>query len=206
MRFLSAIIIFFVVASFVICSCIQTVGAKAVAPNKQEGKCGPLYLWDQIGPDSYTWPTDYVDLYKITFDISDIVDDFDFVYLTDTPTLPKSHLDRNRDGISDLHFFRRSNNQLEWKPRNDRVRITQRGCWASQFNENCGYAMIGIQPKPGFQDGSARISIKVAKRCSPTGIDCSETHLFLHEYSHCSSPPRVPGVSGRCSPWFLCTG
>jgi len=177
-------IIFVVIACFILFSLVQKLEA-AVAPNQQNDKCGPYYIWYQIGPDSYTHPADYIDLYGITFDISDIVDDFDFVYFTDTRTLQRASLDKNRDGASDRHFFRINGNQLEWSPINGRVRITQRGCWGSVFNENCGYAMISIQPKPGFHNGSARIPIMVTKKCSPSGFDCSETHLVFHEYSDC---------------------
>ncbi len=165
---------------------IQNLEA-AVAPNQQQGQCGPYYIWYQTGPDSYTHPTDYIDLYGITFDISDVVDDFDLVYFTDTPAFQRAALDKNRDGISDQYFYRINGNQLEWRPEHGRIRITQRGCWGSKFLPNCGYAMICIQPKPWFSSGRARIPIHVTKTCSPTGADCSETYLITHEYSNCQT-------------------
>lgn len=153
----------------------------AADPNKQDGQCGPFYIWYQTGPDEFSAPTDYVDLSSITFDISDIVDDFDFVYFTDA----RRDFDANADGISDRHFARVDGNLLKWIPANGRARITQQGCWASTFNQHCGYAMISIQPKPWYQNGSARIPVHVKKTCSPNGIDCSETHLVKHTYSGC---------------------
>lgn len=172
--------------------CLWSIGGRshlveaAVAPTEQFDRCGPYYIWYQTGPESYTQPTDYIDLYGITFDISDVVDDFDFVYFTDKEALQRVRLDKDQDGISDRYFYRIHGNQLEWKPKNGPVRITQRGCWGSRFNDNCGYAMISIQPKPWFQNGVARIPIHVTKKCSPTGVDCSERLLVYHEYSDCS--------------------
>ena len=136
----------------------------AVSPNGQQGRCGPYYLWYQIGPDSYTYSGDYVDLCEITFDISEVLNDFDFVYFTGK----WAHLDKNRDGISDLYFYfppiptpTQSQPQppklLKWKPEHGCVRINLRDCWGMAFNENCGSAMISIQPRPGFRKGSVKI-------------------------------------------------
>ncbi len=159
----------------------ETEQGKATDPNKQTGRCGPFYIWYQTGPDEFSSPSDYVDLYSITFDMSDIVDDFDFVYFTDS----KRELDTNEDGVSDQHFAMIDGNLIKWTPINGRARITQQGCWASTFNKHCGYAMISIQPKPWYQNGSARIPVHVKKSCSPNGIDCSETHLVQHTFSGC---------------------
>lgn len=154
---------------------------RAIDPNTQADNCGPYYIWYQTGPDSYSSPTAYVDLYSITFDIGDIVDDFDFVYFTGS----RAALDANKDGVSDHSFYQINGNQLTWRPANGRMRITQRGCWSSTFNERCGYAMINIQPKGWFRNGSARIPVYAEKRCSPTGVDCSEKLLVFHEFSNC---------------------
>ena len=48
--------------------------------------------------------------------------------------------------------------------------------------------MIRIQPKPGFHSGSAVIPIGVIKKCSPTGMDCSEVLEASHEYHNCFDP------------------
>jgi hypothetical protein len=178
------IIIFAAMVGFIMFSFTQQVGAQAVSPNGRYGKCGPYYLWYQVSPDSYA--SDYVDLCGITFDISDVVDDFNFVYFTDTTSSQRAWLDKNRDGISDQYFFRRTEDQiLEWKPDMGCVRIDLRDCWGAMFNPNCGYAMIHIQPKPGVRSGSARIPVKAIKKCSPNGVDCSETTTISHEYSDC---------------------
>lgn len=155
--------------------------ATAVDPNKQAGECGPFYIWYQTGPDEFSSPTDYVDLHSITFDMSDIVDDFDFVYFTDS----RRELDSDKDGVSDQHFSLTDGNVLKWIPANGRARITQPGCWSATFDKKCGYAMISIQPKPWYQNGSARIPVHVKKSCSPNNIDCSETHLVQHAYTDC---------------------
>jgi hypothetical protein len=207
-------IIFIVIACFALFSFIHYSSA-AVAPNRQYGQCGPYYLWYQIGPDSYTYSGDYVDLCEITFDISDVLDDFDFVYFTESRAL----LDKNRDGISDQWYFPeefqpqnhdqdqdqdhdqdqdQDQNQLppqpqtpvqiKWKPTHGCVRINLRDCWGTTFNEYCGYAMISIQPKAGFPSGSARIPVSVTKRCPPYGADCSETAIITHDYSNCYVP------------------
>jgi hypothetical protein len=216
------IIIFAVAVCFVLFSFIQYSSA-AVAPNQQYGQCGPYYLWYQIGPDSYTYSGDYIDLCEITFDISDVLDDFDFVYFT----ARRAWLDRNRDGISDqwftpeepqpqdqdqnqdqpqdqdqyqdqdqpqdqdqyqFQFQSEPSKELKWKPPHGCVRINLRECWGTAFNERCGYAMISIQPKAGFPSGSARIPVRVTKRCPPYGVDCSETAIISHDYFNCYVP------------------
>lgn len=164
---------------------IHQLGTAAVVPNGQPGRCGPYYFWYQVSPDNRTYSADYIDLCGITFDITDVLDDFDFVNFTDTSTLQRASLDRNRDGISDLYFFGRNQNKLEWKPDNDCIRINLRECQGTTFNENCGYAMISIQPKPGIRNGSARIPIRVTKKCPPYGADCSETATIFHDYYGC---------------------
>jgi hypothetical protein len=150
-------------------------------PNGQHDKCGPYYIWYQTGPDKFSAPFDFVDLYSITFDISDVVDDFDFVYFTGA----RSGLDSNKDGISDWNFYSADDTQIVWIPPNGQERIAQRNCWNSVFCRECGYAMISIQPKPWLRNGSARIPIHVTQKCSQTGADCSETHVISHEYSDC---------------------
>ncbi len=166
----------------------------AVAPNEQYGKCGPYYLWYQVGPDSLRYSGDYIDLCEITFDISDVIDDFDFVYFTERRAL----LDKNRDGISDQYFYfppenqnkeNQNKTQLKWKPDGGCVRINLWECWGTTFNENCGYSMISIQPKPGHRNGRAKIPVRVTKRCPPHGVDCSETVTIFHDYSDCFTLP-----------------
>lgn len=196
------IVIFAAAVCFVFFSFIQDSSA-AVAPNRQYGQCGPYYLWYQVGPDSYTYSGDYVDLCEITFDISDVLDDFDFVYFTGRRAL----LDKNRDGVSDQWFFPEVPQpqdqeeqhqslpltQLKWKPEHGCVRVNLRECWGTAFNERCGYAMISIQPKPGFPSGSAKIPVKVIKKCPPHGADCSETATISHNYFNCYVPmPSLP--------------
>jgi hypothetical protein len=154
----------------------------ANAPNGQSDECGPYSLWYQVGPDQNTWAGNYVDLCGITFDISDVVDDFDFVYFTDHRAL----LDKNRDGISDQYFVARDDKRIEWKPYTDCVRIDLRTCGGPGFNPNCGsYAMISIQPKPGLGNGSANIPVRVIKKCPPNGFDCSELLTIHHKYEKC---------------------
>jgi hypothetical protein len=152
-------------------------------PNDQYGKCGPYYIWYQTGPGKFSAPFDFVDLYSVTFDISDVVDDFDFVYFTGT----RRGLDRNEDGISDWNFYSVDDHQVTWIPPNGQERITQKGCWSSVFHHECGYAMISIQPKPWSRNGSARIPIHVTQKCSQTGSDCSESHVIFHEYANCQA-------------------
>jgi hypothetical protein len=165
----------------------------AVAPNDQTGECGPYYIWYQTSPDSYPPLLDYLDLCGITFDISGVVSDFDFVYFTDNEKFQRAGLDKDRDGVSDLFFEGRSQNQLKWRPPNGCVRVNLRECQDGiGFRRECGYAMISIQPKRGFRDGSARIAIGVDAKCPPNGADCSHSYEFVHRYSGCIStaPPE----------------
>ncbi len=127
----------------------------------------------------------YVDLCGITFDISDVAHDFDFVYFTDTTAVQRASLDKNHDGISDLFSTGKFQNQLEWIPDNGCVRINLRECQGNRFNKRCGYAMISIQPKPGLRGGSARIPIYVTAKCPPNGADCSKSYAIVHKYSNC---------------------
>lgn len=159
----------------------------AIDPNTQVDNCGPYYIWYQTGPGSYSSPRDYVDLYSITFDISDVVDDFDFVYFTGA----RAALDTNKDGVSDRGFSRVDENRIIWKPKSGHMRIFERGCWSSMFHEQCGYAMINIQPKGSFKNGNARIPIYVEKKCSPTGVDCSEKLVAFHEFRNCEITSEV---------------
>lgn len=161
----------------------------AVAPNGQLGECGPYYLWYQTSPDSYSPLLDYIDLCGITFDISDVVNDFDFVYFTDTKKLQRAELDKDQDGVSDLFFDGRTQNQLHWRPPGGCVRVNLRQCPDGiGLKKECGYAMISIQPKRGFQDGSARITIDVSATCPPNGVDCSRSYEFEHRYTSCFEP------------------
>ena len=161
----------------------------AVAPNGQTEECGPYYLWYQTSPDSYPPLLDYLYLCGITFDISDVINDFDFVYFTDNENFQRAALDKNQDGVSDLFFVGRTQNQLKWSPPGGCVRVNLRECQGgSGFKEECGYAMISVQPKRGFQDGSARISIGVNAKCPPNGADCSRSYEFVHRYANCFTP------------------
>ncbi len=74
---------------FLTFSSIHAVQA-AVSPNGQRGACGPYYIWYQMSAEDFPYPIDYVYLCGITFDINDVVDDFDFVYFTDHYALCKS--------------------------------------------------------------------------------------------------------------------
>lgn len=189
------------------------------SPNGQYGQCGPYYLWYQIGPEALTYTGDYVDLCEIIFDIQDVVDDFDFVYFTDTETIRRAALDQNHDGISDLYYAPLRNvqqlseeqnqdrkklieqprdeatpppnpNLLRWQPAHGCVRVNLRECWQSTFNERCGYAMISIQPKPGYRTGRAEIPVTIKKRCPPNGVSCNETATIVHTYSECYTPSQ----------------
>jgi hypothetical protein len=158
----------------------------AVAPNGQLGECGPYYLWYQTSLESYPPSLDYLYLCGITFDISDVVNDFDFVYFTDNENFQRAALDKDRDGVSDLFFEGRTQNKLSWRPPRGCVRVDLRQCQAgSGFREECGYAMISVQPKRGFRDGSARIAIGVSAKCPPNGVDCSRSYEFVHRYANC---------------------
>ncbi|MCP4405165.1 MAG: DUF11 domain-containing protein, partial [bacterium] len=132
---------------------------------------------------------DYLDLCGITFDISDVVNDFDFVYFTDNENFQRAALDQDQDGVSDLFFEGRTQNQLKWKPPDGCVRVNLRQCQDGVgFRKECGYAMISVQPKRGFRDGSARISIGVNAKCPPNWSDCSRSYEFVHRYANCFSP------------------
>ena len=161
----------------------------AVGPNGQDGTCGPYYLWYQVSAENYPPHTEYVDLCGITFDIGEVVDDFDFVYFIDTPGLQRAALDLDRDGVSDLYFAGRNKNQLEWRPPDGCVRINLRECESPSFQRNCGYAMMSIQPKPDFRTGSARIPIGVNLKCPPNGMDCSRAYVIQHAYANCFTAP-----------------
>ena len=165
----------------------------AVAPNNHTGNCGPYYIWYQATPDAYPPSIDSLDLCEITFDISDVVDDFDFVYFSDTAASKRAALDQNKDGISDLFFAGRTQNYLKWRPNNGCMHIDLHQCQGRQkgVNEQCGYAMISVQPKAGFTEGSASISIGVNAKCPPDGVDCSRTFSIEHQYADCvaSSTP-----------------
>ena len=187
--FLKSFIKFIVVLSicwYLALTC--SLSEAAVAPNKQPGECGPCYIWYQVSPDSFPPLMEYVDLYGITFDISAVVSDFDFVYFTDTARFQRASLDKNQDGVSDLFFVGRTQNQLKWKPDRGYIRINLQECQEPKFNKRCGFAMISIQPKHGFQSGSARIPVRVHAKCPPNGMDCSRTYTILHDYDQCFSP------------------
>ncbi len=163
----------------------------AVAPNGQTGECGPYYIWYQTSPDPDTDPPliDFLALCEITFDINDVVNDFDFVYFSDNENFQRAGLDKDRDGVSDFFFFGRRQNQLKWSPPGGCVRVDLRQCQEGvRFKKECGYAMISIQPKRDFQDGSARIKIGVNAICPPNGVDCSRSYEFVHRYANCLSP------------------
>lgn len=188
--------------------------AAVASPNGQFGTCGPYYLWYQVGPHDLNYAGNYVDLCEIIFDVSDVYDDFDFVYFTDTPTSRRAALDKNRNGISDLYFqfpqsplpadeqdeeaskralaeIARQQNPalLRWKPEHGCVRIYFNECWGSTFSAKCG-AMISIQPKPGRRNGNAHIPVYVSKHCPPYGVECNETHTIVHTYSDCYTRPQ----------------
>jgi hypothetical protein len=169
-------------------SSIHVVKA-AVAPNGQGGTCGPYYIWYQMSAEDYPYPMEYVCLSSIIFDISDVVDDFDFVYFTDTAAFQRASLDRDKDGVSDLFFVGRNKNQLEWRPDGGCIRINLRECQGTRLNDRCGYAMISIQPKSGFRDGSARIPIHVTAQYMSNGADCSRSYIITHNYSNCLVKP-----------------
>ncbi len=154
----------------------------AVPPNGQEGACGPYYLWYQDGPVGYQ---QYFDICGIIFDISDVVDDFDFVYFADNAVFQRTSLDHDRDGFSDWSFIGRTGNLLEWRPEGSCVRITQRGCEQNRFNPACGYAMIQVQPRRDSKEGNATIPVRVVARCPPDGRDCSKRFAIPHAYSNC---------------------
>lgn len=181
--------------------------AAVASPNGQFGECGPYYLWYQVGPDDRMYSGNYVDLCEITFNISDVYNDFDFVYFTNTPTSRYEAYDKNRDGISDRYFQfhpvdeqkepsgralvetprQQNSDLLRWKPEHGCVRIYFSECWGPGFHEKCG-AMISLQPKPGHRDGRVSIPVQITKRCPPYGLECNETTIIPHEYSDCYTP------------------
>lgn len=164
----------------------------AVEPNNQEGACGPYYIWYQVSADDYAYAVDALDLCGITFDISDIVDDFDFVHFQDTSVYLWSPLDKNHNGISDLFFTGRERTVLKWQPESGCIRIQLQDCQGKTLNEQCGYAAIRIQPKHGFREGSAKITIRTTAKCLPGGIDCNKQYTFIHKYSNCSIETPLP--------------
>jgi len=183
--------VFFITIALGLAFCFPQYAA--VAPNGRLGACGPYYIWYQMSPDAYPSLIDYVDLCSITFDISDVIKDFDFVWFTDTDIRQRAALDQDQDGVSDRYFVGRTQNFLEWKPPNGCVRIPLQECQGgTRLKEHCGYAMISIQPKPGFQQGSARIKIGVHAKCPPNGVDCSRTYETVHRYANCVFQPDVP--------------
>lgn len=164
----------------------------AVKPNGQEGVCGPYYIWYQVSPEDYAYVVDYIDLCGVTLTISDIIDDFDFVYFENTPAYSWASLDRNHDGISDLFFVRREQDVLKWQPESGCIRIHLRDCQTNTLNEQCGYAAIRIQPRHGFREGSAKFSIQTTAKCPPNGIDCSKNYTFIQKYSNCLIRTPLP--------------
>lgn len=164
----------------------------AVKPNDQEGVCGPYYIWYQVSPEDYAYTVEYIDLYEITMNISDIVDDFDFVYFENTSGYLWASLDNNHDGVSDLFFLRREQHFLTWQPASGCIRINLRHCQGKTLNDQCGYAAIRIQPRDGFREGIAQFSIQTIAKCPPTGFDCSKRYTFIHQYSNCSIHKPLP--------------
>ncbi|GAK55147.1 hypothetical protein U27_01978 [Candidatus Vecturithrix granuli] len=164
----------------------------AVEPNGQEGVCGPYYIWYQVSPADYDYAVDYVDLCGIIMNISDIVDDFDFVYFENTDGYQWRSLDKNHDGISDLFFIRREQDHLKWQPESGCIRIYMRNCRGKTLNEQCGHAAIRIQPKYGVREGSAKLSIHTIAKCPPTGFDCSKSFTLIHKYSNCLISTPLP--------------
>lgn len=165
---------------FLAFSSIHSVQA-AVAPNWQRGTCGPYYIWYQMSAEDFPYPIDYVYLCSITFDISDVVDDFDFVYFTDY----YAPLDRDQDGISDLYYVGRRQSYLEWKPQGGCVGMNLWECQKNTFGARCGYAMIHIQPKPGFQKGKASIPVYTTLKYQPNGVEFTKRYPAFHEYADC---------------------
>ncbi len=167
--------------------------AKALSPNGQAGTCGPYYIWYQTTPDVYPPLMDFIDLCSIRFDIRDVNQDFDFVYFTDTDAYQRAELDQNHDGMSDLFFVKKDERSIEWKPDGGCVRIDLNECQGGKgFDPRCGYAMISIQPKPKFGDGSANIHISVNAKCPPGGYDCSRAFSLVHRYSNCVPESGMP--------------
>lgn len=172
--------------------CLSSSARAAVEPNGQEGVCGPYYIWYQVSPADYDYAVEYIDLCGIIMNINDIVDDFEFVYFENTSGYPWASLDKNYDGISDLFFRRREQDQLKWQPDNGCIRINMRNCQGKTLNEQCGYAAIRIQPKHGFREGSAKLSIHTIAKCPPTGFDCSKSFTLIHKYSNCLIRTPIP--------------
>jgi hypothetical protein len=146
----------------------------------QEGML-PYYLWYQFEQDSYPSTVKYIEFCSITFDITDVVDDYDFLPFTGQ----WASLDQNKDGISDQYFSKIDKNRIEWRPKNGCVRLDLSECshrQQNEFNEHCG-AVIGLQPKPGRFSGEARIPVLIKAICYPPGTNCDETSLILHRYS-----------------------
>ncbi len=177
--------------------------AKALSPNGQAGTCGPYYIWYQTTPDVYPPLMDFIDLCSIRFDIRDVAQDFDFVYFTDTAAYQRAELDLNHDGISDLFFTKKDERSIEWKPEGGCARIDLNQCQGGKgFDPRCGYAMISVQPKPDFRDGSANIHISVNAKCPPGGYDCSRAFSLVHRYDNCVPDSDMPDfiVQKKVSP------
>jgi hypothetical protein len=113
--------------------------------------------------------------------------DYDFVYFTGE----KAPSDTNKDGILDQDFVERDDNKLIWKPANGYRRITQKNCYDSSIittiAPGCGYVAIRIQPKPGFNSGSAVVPMETKMKCSPEGNDCSKSTFLKISYANCAS-------------------
>ena len=172
--------------------CLFSSARAVVEPNDLESVCGPYYIWYQVNPTDYDYNVEYIDLCGIIMNISDIVDDFDFVYFKNTSGYPWASLDKNTDGISDLFFIRWDQDHLKWQPESGCIRIYMRNCHGKTLNEQCGYAAIRIQPKHGFREGSAKFSIHTIAKCPPTGFDCSKSYTLIHQYSNCLIRAPLP--------------
>lgn len=149
--------------------CLFSSARAAVAPNEQEGVCGPYYIWYQASPTDYDYDVEYIDLCGIIMNIRDIADDFDFVYFENTDGYPWRSLDNNHDGISDLFFIRWDQDYLKWEPESGCIRISMRNCRGKTLNEQCGYAAIRIQL---HSQAIAMILLEMRYRISPILSRC----------------------------------
>ena len=172
-----------IIVCVLLCPSIRAEQA-AVAPNGRYGACGPYYIWYWLSPDDLPTPRAYAYLCGITFNIHDVIDDFDFVYFTDQYT----PFDRNQDGISDGEFLvTKYADYIEWRPPGGCIKIYPGECQGNSSSPRCRYAMIRIQPKSGVQQGRVSIPISVIFRDQPNGPNLIKEDVTFREYSNCAS-------------------
>ncbi len=147
--------------------------------------CNPKYIYWEIGPNE---TTDSVDVCYAVMDITDIIDDFDFVAFEGN----EKAFDRNADGISGSGV--KKGNIIRWLGSNCKsfVNVTTKNCNANPFQGDCIWVGIRLKPKANRNNGSFQTApVMYIQYRSSTGVlfDHSKKRFLIdgYAYSNCCS-------------------